>query len=396
MHEGKYSPESLELASLSLLTDLDPKSNLNWVTAFEEKFAQFVGAKYAIAVNSGTSGLHAALMAAGISQGDEVISPALTVIMDAFSTIYVGATPVFADVDSSTWNIDPKVVEKLITPRTKAVIAVSWFGLVSNLDELRKICDRYGLFLIDDSAEFISLQREKFAAFGEPHARVFSFESKKHMSTGGEGGMVTTEDEDLAIRIRKSAGLGYKHLTAGRGRTSLAAKIFQNPSYERFDSLGLNYRMTPVNAAIGLGQIENLDNLLQARIFSARAFLAAIKDCTWLVPQPTHQNGINHTYYTFGVKYLGDQIKGVSWEDFYDRFVALGGHGFYSNCKNPYLEPYFLSQDSGEQKWAAGLCPIAEDLQLRIMAFKTNYLDPDKANSQAEKLSSLIDQIGRQ
>ena len=130
MHAGKYSSESLEFASLALVTDLDPESNLNWVTAFEEKFAHFVGAKYAIAVNSGTSGLHSALLAAGVTHGDEVISPALTVIMDAFSTIYTGATPVFADVDSNTWNIDPAAVEKLITIKTKAVIAVSWFGLV--------------------------------------------------------------------------------------------------------------------------------------------------------------------------------------------------------------------------------------------------------------------------
>jgi perosamine synthetase len=395
MHTGKYSPESLEFASLALVTDLDPVSNLNWVTAFEEKFAHFVGAKYAIAVNSGTSGLHSALLAAGVSQGDEVISPALTVIMDAFSTIYTGATPVFADVDPNTWNIDPKAVEKLITTRTKAVIAVSWFGLVSNLDELRKICDRYNLFLIDDSAELISLQRKQFAALGRPDARVFSFESKKHMSTGGEGGMVTTDHEELAVRIRKSAGLGYKHLSAGRGRTSLAAKIFQHPSYERFDSLGLNYRMTPINAAIGLGQMMNLDSLLKSRIFAASTFLNAIEGCTWLITQPLQQDGINHTFYTFGVKYLGDQLKGVSWESFYDQFVALGGHGFYSNCKNPYLEPFFSTQEAGSQKWATGLCPIAEDLQLRIMAFKTNYLDPEIVKSQAEKLASLVDRIGR-
>jgi hypothetical protein len=88
-------------------------------------------------------------------------------------------------------------------------------------------------------------------------------------------------------------------------------------------------------------------------------------------------------------------VKGVSWESFYDQFVALGGHGFYSNCKNPYLEPFFSTQESGSQKWATGLCPTAEDLQVSIMAFKTNYLDLEIANSQAEKLASLIDRIGR-
>jgi len=395
VHVGKYSPEAINFASLALMSDIDPESNLNWVTSFEENFARFVGSKYAIAVNSGTSGLHAALLAAGVTQGDEVISPALTVIMDAFATIYTGATPIFADVDKDTWNLDPREVERLITPKTKAVITVSWFGLVSNLREIRKICDKYKLFLIDDSAELISMQREQFRTIGEPDARVYSFESKKHMSTGGEGGMVTTDDEDVAIHVRKSAGLGYKHLTAGRGRTSLASKIFQHPSYERFDSLGLNYRMTPVNAAIGLGQMKNLPKLLEFRILAASKFSKAIQGCSWLVPQPQHQDGLFHTYYTFGVKYLGDQVKGVSWESFYDQFVALGGHGFYSNCKNPYLEPFFSTQKSETQLFRSGLCPIAEDLQRRIMAFKTNYLDEQTIDAQAEYLSILIDNIGR-
>lgn len=395
MHEGKYCSDAIKLASLSLTNDTDPSSGLNWVSAFEEKFARYVGAKYAIAVNSGTSGLHSALMAAGVGHGDEVISPALTVIMDSFATIYTGATPVFADVEPTSWNIDPKAVEQLITSKTKAVISVSWFGLVSNLEELRKICDRHNLFLIDDSAELISLQRDKFSTFGRPNARIYSFESKKHMSTGGEGGIVTTDDQNLATVIRKRAGLGYKHLTAERGRTSLAAKIFQHPSYERFDTLGFNYRMTPVNAAIGLGQLNNLDFLLKSRIDASAKFLQAVQGCSWLIPQPVELFGIDHTYYTFGLNFLGDKFKGISWEKFYDQFVSSGGDGFYSNCKNPYLEPYFVSKDLNSHKWEIGSNPIAEELQTRIMAFKTNYLDPKVVELQAEKLSNLIDQIGR-
>jgi perosamine synthetase len=395
MHSGKYSPSAISLAAEALRTDLESNSGLPWVTAFEEEFAKFTQSKFAIAVNSGTSGLHAALMAAGVGPGDEVISPALTVIMDAFSTCYLGAKPVFADVDKATWNIDPKVVETLITKRTKAVIAVSWFGLPANLPELRKICDKHGLFLLDDSAETMDLNGLRNKNSVLPDARMYSFESKKHMSTGGEGGIVTTDNEKLAERIRKSAGLGYKHLTAGKGRTSLASRVFQNPSYERFDSLGFNYRMTPVTAAIGIGQLSNIAQLLNTRKSNAKLMLNAIEGCSWLVPQPSSQDGVEHTYYTFGVSYKGEVAKGVSWQEFYDRFCAMGGDGFYSNCKNPYLEPYFRGKKLSGQAFELGLCPLAEDLQSRIMAFKTNYLDEDSARKQAEILSTLIDDIGR-
>lgn len=395
MHSGKYSPKAISLAVEALTSDVESGSGLPWVTAFEEEFARFTQSKFAIAVNSGTSGLHAALMAAGVGPGDEVISPALTVIMDAFSTCYLGATPVFADVDKTTWNIDPKLIEALITTRTRAVIAVSWFGLPANLPELRKICDKYGLFLLDDSAETMDLNGLKNKNSVLPDARMYSFESKKHMSTGGEGGIVTTDNEQLAERIRKSAGLGYRHLTAGKGRTSLASRVFQNPAYERFDSLGFNYRMTPVTAAIGIGQLANISQLLNSRKLNAKLMLDAIDGCSWLIPQPLSQDGIDHTYYTFGVSYTGDEARGVSWQEFYDRFCAMGGDGFYSNCKNPYLEPHFRGKKTLNQVLELGLCPIAEDLQSRIMAFKTNYLDEDSARKQSEFLSSLIDEIGR-
>ena len=395
MHKGKYSDKAIQLAAQSLTTDTDSDNNLPWVASFEDKFAKFTGFKFAIAVNSGTSGLHASLLSAGIGPGDEVISPALTVIMDAFATVYTGAIPVFADVENETWNIDPNCVEDLITSKTKAIIAVSWFGLPSNLTILRKLCDKYKLLLLDDSAETISVNPLEPDVIYKPDIRVFSFESKKHMSTGGEGGMVVTDDEVLAKKIRQFSGLGYKHLTADRGRTSLAAKIFQNPDYERFDSIGFNYRMTPVTAAIGIGQLSNVELMLNSRIKAAIEYGEATKNCDWLVPQPTHQDGVSHTYYTFGVRFLGLQKRNLTWVEFYQRFTEAGGDGFYANCKNPYLEPIFYGKNYGKQLFTSGLCPIAEKVQTEIMAFKTNYLDKDVLNKQAELLSKLIDEIGR-
>jgi len=395
MHKGKYSTKAIRLANESLVSDIDLENNLPWVPSFEERFAKFSDFKYAIALNSGTSGLHASLLALGVGPGDEVISPALTVIMDAFATIYTGAIPIFADVDKETWNIDPEIVESLITPKTKAIISVSWFGLPANLVKLREICNKYNLLLLDDSAETISLKPLEPKSIFKPDIRVFSFESKKHMSTGGEGGIVVTDDELLAKKIRQYSGLGYKHLTADRGRTSLAAKIFQNPNYERFDAIGFNYRMTPVTAAIGIGQLDNIDLLLDSRIKAATKLIKAIHNCDWLIPQPDNQDGINHTYYTFGVRYLGNVKWNIPWEDFYEKFTSAGGHGFYANCKNPYLEPFFYGKNIGQQRLINGLCPVSEELQKEIMAFKTNYLDDKIIETQAEILSDLIDKIGR-
>jgi len=156
MHQNKYSEIVQKYAVSALISDINPDDGLDWCSSFENSFSLVAQQDYAVAVNSGTSGLHIALLALGIGPGDEVISPSLTVVMDAFATLYVGATPVFADVSPDTWNIDPSSVESLITPKTRAIISVSWFGLPSNLSDLRAIADKYNLALIDDSADLRS------------------------------------------------------------------------------------------------------------------------------------------------------------------------------------------------------------------------------------------------
>jgi len=395
MHDGKYCNQAKVNAIKSLETDIDPNSGLPWVTAFEEEFANKVGDQFAIAMNSGTSALHAGLLAFGIGPGDEVISPALTVIMDAFATCFVGAVPVFAEVDPVTWNIDPRQVEALITSKTKAIISVSWLGLSANLIELKRIANKYGLYLLDDSAESLSIDALQPNDDSKPHMRMFSFESKKHFSTGGEGGMLTTDSEILAKNARQSAGLGYKHLTAGRGRTSLASRVFQNPEYERFDALGFNYRMTPTTAAIGLGQLSNLENLLNGRLVVAQEFLRVTDSVSWLIPQPTEIDGLRHSYYTFAVRLDIEANSKVTWQAFYDEFTRNGGDGFYANCKNPYLEPHFLGKRLRNQEFKPGLCPIAEKLQREIMAFKTNYLDSEKVQEQSKILQKTIESFAK-
>jgi len=394
VHKDKYSESAVNYAMQSLISDVEKTSGEPWVPLFESQFSDFVGSKYAIAVNSGTSGLHAALLALGISKGDEVISPALTVIMDAFATLYVGATPVFADVDPHTWNMSPESVEALITNKTKAIISVSWFGLQADLKKLRDIANKYGIYLIDDSAETIQTKADQSKDWNLPDIRVYSFESKKHMSTGGEGGMVTTDSEELAIKIRKAGGLGYKHLTAHKGRTSLDSGIFQDPNYERFDSLGLNYRMTPVTAAIGIGQLESLEYNLNLRKKCGKVFSEVVQDIPWLQMQQIHP-GLVHSYYSWGVVFDSQNSLSMSWKDFYNQFKSLGGDGFYGNCKNPYREPVLSTFAFNERLPGEVICPIAETLQQKIMAFKTNYTSDIELQRNADTLFSLVQKVNK-
>ena len=388
MHDGKYTALSKEYAVLALSSDVAP-SGEPWVPAFESSFKEFVGANHAIAVSSGTAGLHSALLALGVGPGDEVITPGLTVVMDSNAIEYCGATPVFVDVDLNTWNLDLSAVESAITTRTRGIVAVSWFGLSAELGALRKIADRYKLFLLDDSAETLFSTQDQPKDFCSPHIRVYSFESKKHFSTGGEGGMVTTDSADLATEIRKFSGLGYRHLTADAGRTSFASTEFQRREHLRFDRRGYNYRLTPLQAAVGLGQMEGISNFLNARLRAASRLAVALRHPR-LKPQDV-PDGAKHSFYTYGVRLLdGTSESRLTWDSFYDESRARGADGFYANSCVPYLEPVNRGRTFGSQKLVPGLCPNSELLQSQIMAFKTNYLDADLLEASATKYEEAL------
>jgi perosamine synthetase len=391
---GKYNGNETNYVLKALDSENPDGGDYPWVTKFEEAFAAKIGTKFAISVNSGTSGLHAALYAAGISAGDEVIQPALTVIMDAYATIHLGGIPVFADINPSTLNIDPNDIIRKLTPKTKAILTVSWFGLPVDMDPIKDIAKKNNLIIIDDSAETLLGRYKGVISGSNADIGVFSFEQKKHITTGSEGGMIVTNNENLATRARKFAGIGYKHMTATAGRTHLAMSTVQDPNYERFDTIGLNYRMNAVSAAIGLAQLERVEHIVSRRQACASFYREAIDGCSWLIPQEI-QLGFEHSYYTFAVDYRGLQDRKVSWRDFYNQYKQMGGDGFYGNVMIPYLEPALIGKQFGKTILAPGLCPKAEEIQKRIMAFKTNYRDLGIAKLKAEILSNLIDIIGR-
>ena len=385
---GKFNGKELEYLS-SFLDSEGGANKIPWVQQFEDTVAKKLGAKYAVACNSGTSGLHMAMVACGIGPGDEVITPGLTVVMDAYSVIHVGAKPVFADVDRATYGIDVSEIKRKITNKTKAIITVSLQGLSVDIDPIMKLAKENNLIVIDDSAQNIQGEYKGRVAGTLGDISMLSFENKKHITAGSEGGMLLTDNEEYAIRARKFGGIGYKHMTASAGRTSLALSDVQNPDYERFDTIGLNYRMSEVSAAIGLAQFERIDYIVNRRIAVANIFHKAVSGFKWITPQFTPK-GYKHSHYTFSFEYKGNEELGISWKEFYNMYVEMGGDGFYSACVVPYLEPVFQNHECYKEIYTKGMCPVAEDLQKKIMQFKTNYRSLAEAQKKANILRKLI------
>tara|TARA_B100000131_G_C18083727_1_gene599248 strand:+ start:252 stop:1493 length:1242 start_codon:yes stop_codon:yes gene_type:complete len=387
--EGKFN--NLELDYVLNVLENSKKKDIDYVKKLENLFCKKFNVKYAIACNSGTSGLHAALYSLNLKKNDEVIVPGLAVVMDAYAVIHLGAKPVFCDVDPDTFLINANNIKKKITNRTKAIITVSLQGLPVDIDPIMKLAKKHKIKVIEDNAQdLLGKYKNRLSGF-TGDIGVWSFENKKHLSGASEGGIIATNNKLFAEKIRKFAGIGYKNMTADGGRTSLAIETVQNPDYERFDTIGLNYRMPQIVAAVAYAQLKNSKNILKKRINSAKYFRDAIKGCDWLVEQKIPKN-CKHSHYTFSVKFLKENLKKkISWKYIYKNYKLLGGDGFYGACVPIYLEPSiknYLKKKSSVHK-----LPNVEKIQKQIMQFKTNYRDLDIAKKKALILKKLISKI---
>lgn len=368
----------------------------------EKTFAEKFDVKYAIAHVNGTATLHAALAAAGIGPGDEVIVPPLTMSSTAFAVLHANAVPVFADINPDTFTIEPADIRNKITEHTKAVIPVALYGLSPEMDEIMAIARQHNLTVIEDDAQcFLGYYKGRIVG-SIGHMASFSFQSSKHI-TSGEGGMITTNDKNLADKIRRFNSLGYAGVSAGKGK--ITKKDIQDPAYERHVTLGFNYRMPELCAAVALAQVERLEELVQKRIDVAGLYSDAIDDCKWLTPQKVPQ-GYKHSYWTYVLK-LADDVD-FSWYDFRNKYMELGGDGIYAAWQLTYLEPVFRNHAfypqkcpvkcpyyKGQlQKYVPGLCPNAEAVQPKLLQFKTNYLDKHIAEQKADALAKTIQYFG--
>lgn len=393
---SKYLGNELEYLKRVLEGESWSATGGSWTIGLEKAFSERIGTKYGVAFNSGTSTLHAALEAVGVEPGDEVISPALTVIMDSTATFHANAIPVYCDVDENTFNLDPTKLEDLITPKTKAIIAVALYGLSPDYDKILNIAKKYSIPVIEDDAQAV-LSTYKGRVLGTiGDVASFSFENTKHISCG-EGGMILTNSEDYAEKCRKIGGHGFKNLRAEDGRVRLNADMFQNPDYKRHDALGWNYRMPEFTAAVAYAQLERVDELVNMRKESAKIFLEVMDTCSFLKPQ-FNQPDCENSYYSLGVRYLGQEELGISWQDFRKEYVEMGGDGYYGAWSVPYLEPVIanrvfasrLPEIYASVDYEEGLCPVAERIQKQIMQVKTNYRDIELAKKKADVLYKLI------
>jgi dTDP-4-amino-4,6-dideoxygalactose transaminase len=308
---------------------------------FEELLAEAVGAPYCAAVSSGTAGLHLCMRLAGVGPGDEVITSPYSFVASANCAIYEGATPVFADVDGQTLNLDPAAVEAAVTERTRAVVAVDIFGYPCELDELRAICDRHGLALVEDACEALGARYKGRPLGSHGHPATFAFYPNKQMTTG-EGGAVITgsaEEHELLVSLRNQ----------GRLETS---------SWLQHGRLGYNYRLDDISAALGIGQLEKLDRILAARREVAARYGELLQGLDLELPLADDADH-ERSWFVYVVK-----LPRRSDRDAVVRRLGADGIG----CA-PYLPSIHLQSYMRERYgFAEGLCPVSEDASARTMA----------------------------
>ena len=277
------------------------------VEAFEEEFAEYLGVKHVIAVSNGTTALDVALKAAGIKEGDEVITTPFTFIATSNSILYQNAKPVFADIDPETYTLDPDSVMELLTPKTKAILVVHLYGHPADMDPLREIAEDHGLLLIEDAAQAHGAMYKDMKVGGIGDVSAFSFYPTKNMTTG-EGGAVATNDDEIARK----------------------ARLIRNHGQERryyHVMLGYNYRMTSIAAAIGRVQLRKLDSMNEARRRNAASLNRVISRIEGLVT-PVEKDWAHHVYHQYVVRvtdkcrYTRDELKNL----LEDKGVGTGIH----------------------------------------------------------------------
>jgi perosamine synthetase len=326
------------------------------VSAFERDFSSYIGLKHGIACSSGTSALVVGLEALGIKPGDEVITTPFTFIATSNSVIHSGAKPVFADIDERTFNIDPVNIESGITDKTKAVLVVHLYGNPCNMDEIRGICDRYDLLLIEDCAQAhgAEYKSKKVGTFGD--LSMFSFYATKNMVTG-EGGMILTDNDAVAEKCRVLVNQG------------------QVGKYEHV-MIGYNDRMTNIEAAIGLQQLRKLGAMNRKREENAALLSERLKGVSWLETPYVSKNA-KPVWHQYTVKVSGG---------FRDRMLehlnrrGIGARVYYP--KPVYMQPAYQALG-----YESGLCPVAESVSKQVISLPVH---PGVRKPDLEKIADVI------
>lgn len=310
------------------------------IEEFEKKVADYVGAKYAVAVANGTAALHSACYAANIGKGDEVITTPITFAASSNCAFYCSAVPVFADIDPKTYNIDPSDVEKKITDRTKAIIAVHFTGQPCDMERIHEIANKHGLIVIEDAAHALGAVYEGKKVGSLSEMTTFSFHPVKHITTG-EGGMVLTNHQELYERLKLFR-------THGITREEHLLRKNDGPWYYEQLDLGYNYRITDIQCALGISQMKKLPYFLERRKEIAERYQEAFADCD-NIQCPYQKPGCENAWHLYVIR-----IKGGKRKEVFEK-LREAGIGVNVHYIPVYQHPYY--QEHGYKDIS---CPNAE------------------------------------
>lgn len=325
-----------------------------YINQFESEFALKVGAKYAVAVSSGTAALHIAYLAADLKPYDEVITTPMTFAATANAALYVGAQPVFADIDGQTYNIDVKEIESHLTPQAKAIVPVHYTGLPCEMGEICDIAKLHNLVVIEDACHALGA-KYKDTVIGDctySDMTVFSFHPVKHITTG-EGGMITTNSESLYHKLIKLRSHGITR----------DSRSFKEPShgdwYYEMQDLGFNYRLTDIQAALGISQLKKLDSFVARRRQIVGQYNKAFQELP--VELPSEPEGYYSSYHLYVIRLRKESKK--TRKDLYSKLKAKGIHT-QVHYLPVHTMPYY--QENLGHKW--GDYPVAEDHYSRVLS----------------------------
>lgn len=348
----------------------------DWLTSgpavgrFEAAFAEFVGAAHAVAVSNGTAALHLAMLAADIGPGDEVIVPALTFAASANCVRYVGGRVVFADVDAETLTIDVAHAASLITPRTRAIVAVDYAGLPADLTALRALADRHGLHFVEDACHAPGATCDGRTVGSVADASTFSFHPVKHITTG-EGGMITTSSAALAARCRTLRNHGI----AADARSREASGTW---AYDMVE-LGYNYRLTDLQCVLGLSQLRKLPAWLERRRAIAARYDAAFASEPRLRRQHVPANR-THAWHLYPVRVCTRDAAGARQAV----HAALRAAGIHANV---HYRPVYLHSAYRSLGYEPGLCPVAESAYDALLSLP---MWPGLAESDQDRVIDIV------
>ena len=350
-----YGRQSIDEADIQAVVDV---LRSDWLTTgpkvleFEEAFAAWVGAKYAVSFSSGTAALHGAAFAAGLKPGDEAISSPMTFAATANCVLYQGATPVFADVSPDTLNLDPEDCARRITSRTKAILAVDYAGHPADLDLFAALAEKHGLVVIEDACHALGAEYRGRKVGGISHMSVFSFHPVKHLTTG-EGGMVTTDNPLFAETLRRFRNHGIS--SDARQRQQDGEWFYE------MVLLGFNYRLTDIACALGIEQLQKLESNLARRREIAARYNAAFAEIPGVVA-PKVREDANPAWHLYPVRLQLEQMRTGRREIF--RALRAENIGVNVHYIPVHLHPYYRDRFGHKP----GACPVAEDAYERLLS----------------------------